>query len=170
LTNVLPPKRVLISIGFVLMATALLWMSHVAMPGASVAAVAPAFMIEGMVGMFVVIQVAGLTYVDLPAKDFGHAYQFKGIMRAWAQAFGTMGATLLLQRGQAQHRTDLVGHVSALTPAWQWPHPLQGVELVRISAEIDRQATLLAVGDLFAWGAVVALVCAGAIWLQRHLR
>jgi len=77
---------------------------------------------------------------------------------------------LLLQRGQAQHRTDLVGHVSALTPAWQWPHPLQGSELIRISAEIDRQATLLAVGDLFAWGAAVALVCAGAIWLQRSLR
>ncbi|MBN6207243.1 MFS transporter [Ralstonia flatus] len=170
LTNVLPTKRVLISIGFVLMATALLWMSHVAMPGASVAAVAPGFMIEGMVGMFVVIQVAGLTYVDLPAKDFGHAYQFKGIMRAWAQAFGTMGATLLLQRGQAQHRTDLVGHVSALTPAWQWPHALQGSELIQISAEIDRQATLLAVGDLFAWGAVVALGCAGGIWLQRSLR
>ena len=154
----------------ILMATALLWMSRVAMPGAGVAAVVPGFMIEGMVGMFVVIQVAGLTYVDLPAKDFGHAYQFKGIMRAWAQAFGTMGATLLLQRGQAQHRTDLVGHVSALTPGWQWPHPLQGAELIRISAEIDRQATLLAVGDLFAWGAVVALVCAGGIWLQRSLR
>jgi hypothetical protein len=107
--------------------------------------------------------VAGLTFVDLPAEDFGHAYQFKGIMRAWAQAFGTLAATLLLQRGQAQHRTDLVGHVSALTPSWQWPHPLQGTELIRISAEIDRQATLLACSDLFDWGAAAILV-------QRTLR
>jgi MFS family permease len=170
LTNYLPPKRVLIAIGFGLMATALLWMSHVAMPGASAAVLVPGFMIEGMVGMFVVIQVAGLTFVDLPAEDFGHAYQFKGIMRAWAQAFGTLAATLLLQRGQAQHRTDLVGHVSALTPSWQWPHPLQGTELIRISAEIDRQATLLACSDLFVWGAAIALVCAAAILVQRTLR
>lgn len=170
LTRYLPPKRVLIAIGFVLMAGAMLWLSRAAMPGASAGVLAPGFLMEGMVGMLVVIQVAGLTYVDLPAQDFGHAYQFKGIMRAWAQAFGTMLATLMLQRGQAQHRTDLVGHVSALTPSWLWPHPLQGVELVRLSAEIDRQATLLACRDLFVGGAAIALVCAAAILVQRTLR
>lgn len=76
----------------------------------------------------------------------------------------------MLQRGQAQHRTDLVGHVSALTPSWLWPHPLQGAELVRLSAEIDRQATLLACSDLFVWGAAIALACAVAILAQRTLR
>ncbi|APF87147.1 MFS transporter [Ralstonia nicotianae] len=170
LTDYLPRKHVLIAIGFVLMAGAMLWLSRTAMPGASAGVLAPGFVMEGMVGMLVVIQVAGLTYVDLPAEDFGHAYQFKGIMRAWAQAFGTLLATLMLQRGQAQHRTDLVGHVSALTPSWLWPHPLQGAELVRLSAEIDRQATLLACSDLFVWGAAIALVCAVAILVQRTLR
>lgn len=85
LTRYLPPKRVLIAIGFALMAGAMLWLSRTAMPGASAGVLAPGFLMEGMVGMLVVIQVAGLTYVDLPAQDFGHAYQFKGIMRAWAR-------------------------------------------------------------------------------------
>lgn len=118
----------------------------------------------------VMIQVAMMTYLDLDREDFAHGYQMKNIARQFATAVGTGLAATMLQTQQAESRALIVAHVTRFTADLQAAGPLTADRLARLSAEIDRQATLLAGTQLFSGFAVACGVFAVVVMVQRSLR
>jgi hypothetical protein len=70
------------------------------MPGAALASVLPAILLHGLVPVLSVLQIAAMTYAEVQAEDFAHAYQLKNILRELAMAMGTGLAALQLQAGR----------------------------------------------------------------------
>ena len=75
-----------------------------------------------------------------------------------------------MQDGQAEHRTHLVEQVTRFNPALQSPDALSAAGLAKISLEIDRQATLLAGMDMLHGFAVICMLGAVFVLVQRSFR
>ncbi|ALF88886.1 putative multidrug resistance protein EmrY [Ralstonia solanacearum] len=163
-------KRRVIAIGFGIYAAAALLLATSLMPGAPDYAFFPVSFLEGMTPGAVMIQVAMMTYLDLDREDFAHGYQMKNIARQFATAVGTGLAATMLQTQQAESRSLIVAHVTRFTADLQAAGPLTVDRLARLSAEIDRQATLLAGTQLFSGFAVACGVFAVVVMVQRSLR
>lgn len=163
-------KRRFIAIGFAVYAAAALLLATSLMPGAPDYAFFPVSMLEGITPGAVMIQVAMMTYLDLDREDFAHGYQMKNIARQFATAVGTGLAAVSLQTQQAESRSLIVAHVTRFTSDLQAANPLTPERLASLSAEIDRQATLLAGTQLFSWFAVACGVFAVLVLVQRSLR
>jgi hypothetical protein len=163
-------KRRFIAIGFAVYAAAALLLATSLMPGAPDYAFFPVSILEGITPGAVMIQVAMMTYLDLDREDFAHGYQMKNIARQFATAVGTGLAAVSLQTQQAESRSLIVAHVTRFTADLQAANPLTPERLVSLSAEIDRQATLLAGTQLFSWFAVACGVFAVLVLVQRSLR
>lgn len=163
-------KRRFIAIGFAVYAAAALLLATSLMPGAPDYAFFPVSILEGITPGAVMIQVAMMTYLDLDREDFAHGYQMKNIARQFATAVGTGLAAVSLQTQQAESRSLIVAHVTRFTADLQAANPLTPERLASLSAEIDRQATLLAGTQLFSWFAVACGVFAVLVLVQRSLR
>jgi MFS family permease len=163
-------KRRVIAIGFVVYACAAMLLSYQLMPGAPDYALVPVVLLEGLTPVLLMVQVASMTYLDLPVEDFSHAYQFKNVCKQIASATGTGLASVFMQDGLAAHRTHLVEHVTRFTPALQMPDALSAASLAKISLEIDRQATLLAGMDMLHGFAALCVAMAVFVLLQKSFR
>ncbi|HEY9104968.1 MFS transporter [Chitinimonas sp.] len=163
-------KRRVIVAGFAVLAVASSMLASAAMPGASTTVLLPGILLQGLTSVLIMLQTATMTYLDFGHEDFAHAYQLKNILREIATALGTGLASLMLQNGRAEARTDLVARFDSITLAGLYPEGVTPQTLAQWSTEIDRQATLIASNHLFL--ALAALsIAAGlfAAW-QRKLR
>lgn len=163
-------KRRVIFGGYLALALALWLISERAMTGASVAAILPAVALEGLTTPMLILQVATMTYLDLTDEDFAHGYQLKNIMREVVTALGIGLASLELQSRQAQARNDLVGNLDAESLPRFLPGGATAEGLARWSAEIDRQASLIASQQLFLIVAALCVVAAVVVAWQKALR
>ncbi|WP_254600094.1 MFS transporter [Cupriavidus gilardii] len=163
-------KRRVIAAGLVIYACAAMLLSQRLMPGAPDYALVPVVLLEGLTPVLLMIQVASMTYLDLPVEDFAHAYQFKNVCKQIASATGTGLASMWMQEGAATHRTHLVEHVTRFEPALQQGGGLSAFDLARLSQEVDRQATLLAGIDLLHGFALVCVLIAGFVLVQKSFR
>jgi MFS family permease len=160
-------KRRVIAAGFVVYACAALLLSQRLMTGAPDYVLVPVVLLEGTTPVLLMVQIAMMTYLDVPTEDFAHAYQFKNVCKQIASATGTGLASLFMQDGVAAHRTHLVEHVTSFNPMLQTPDALSPAGLARISAEIDRQANLLAGVDLLHGFALVCVLAAVFVLVQK---
>ncbi|KAF0812305.1 putative multidrug resistance protein EmrY [Andreprevotia sp. IGB-42] len=163
-------KRRVIACGFAVLAIAALWLSHMAMPGASVTVLLPAILLQGSTFVLIMVQVASMTYSDFDGADFAHAYQLKNILRELAGALGLGITSLLLQDVKAEARTDLIGRFDHATVAGMLPDPPSPAMLAQWSAEIDRQAALIASDHLFVGIALLAMAAGAVALTQRAMR
>lgn len=163
-------KRRVIAIGFVVYACAAMLLSQQLMPGAPDYALVPVVLLEGLTPVLLMVQVASMTYLEVPVEDFSHAYQFKNVCKQIASAMGTGLASVFMQDGLAQHRTHLVEHITRYNPVLQAPDALSATSLAKISLEVDRQATLLAGMDMLHGFAVLCVVAAVFVLAQRSFR
>lgn len=119
------------------------------------------------------------TFRGINDKVFTHAYQVKNSMREVANATGLSLATLLIQMRSTLHYSRLAESTAGLSPWYgggdsgpdPWhllAHPALS-DLARLSAEITRQATLMACQDYFRGLCAVALLALAALMLQRRL-
>lgn len=163
-------KRRIIAAGFVVYACAAMLLSQRLMSGTPDYALVPVVLLEGLTPALLMVQVASMTYLDVPVEDFSHAYQFKNVCKQIATAVGTGLASMFMQDGVATHRTHLVEHVTRFEPALQQPGALSAQALARLSAEIDRQANLLAGIDVLHGFALICVVGAVFVVLQKSFR
>jgi len=163
-------KRRVIALGFIVYAGAALLLSHQLMPGAPDYALVPVVLLEGLTPVLLLVQVASMTYLDVPVGDFAHAYQFKNVCKQIASATGTALASILMQDGLAAHRTHLVERITRYDPLLQSPGALSAEALARISGEIDRQATLLAGIDIMHGFALLCMLAAVFVIVQKSFR
>ncbi|WP_373375999.1 MFS transporter [Cupriavidus nantongensis] len=163
-------KRRVIAIGFVVYACAAMLLSTQLMPGAPDYALVPVVLLEGLTPVLLMVQVASMTYLEVPVEDFSHAYQFKNVCKQIASAMGTGLASVFMQDGLAQHRTHLVEHITRFNPALQMPDALSAAGLAKLSQEVDRQATLLAGMDLLHGFAALCVAGAVFVLVQRSFR
>lgn len=163
-------KRRVIAAGFIVYACAAMLLSHQLMPGAPDYALVPVVLLEGLTPVLLMVQVASMTYLEVPVEDFAHAYQFKNVCKQIASATGTGLASMFMQDGLAAHRTHLVEHITRFEPSLQMPDALSAAGLARISAEVDRQATLLAGMDMLHGFAAICLIAAVFVLVQKSFR
>ncbi|GAB3245465.1 efflux MFS transporter permease [Chitinimonas naiadis] len=163
-------KRRVIVAGFVVLAAASLFLASAAMPGASADALLPGILLQGLTSVLIMLQTATMTYLDFDHEDFAHAYQLKNILREIATALGTGLASLMLQTGRAEARTDLVARFDSVTLANLYPEGLSSQTLAQWTAEIDRQAALIAGHHLFVALAALSVVAGSFAAWQRSLR
>lgn len=163
-------KRRVIALGFVVYAGAALLLSRQLMPGAPDYALVPVVLLEGVTPVLLLLQVASMTYLEVPSGDFAHAYQFKNVCKQVASAAGTALASILMQDGTAAHRTHLVERVTRFDPLMQHADALSASSLARLSAEIDRQAMLLAGIDVMHGFAQLCVGMAVFVVVQRSFR
>ncbi|MBM3116329.1 MFS transporter [Jeongeupia naejangsanensis] len=163
-------RRRVITAGFIVFALAATLLSVGAMPGASIATLMPAMMLQSLTTALIMVQVASMTYLDFEPEDFVHAYQLKNIMREVATALGTGMTSQWLQTDRAIARTDLVGRVNVFDLQTLAPElPRTPDTLARLSLQIDQQAALIACDHLFVALAVICIAAAGVVLAQRAL-
>ncbi|MBY4898386.1 MFS transporter [Cupriavidus sp. AU9028] len=163
-------KRRVIVAGLLCYACAAMLLSQRLVPGAPDYALIPVVLLEGLTPVLLMIQVASMTYLDLPVQDFPHAYQFKNVCKQIATALGTGLASIWMQQGQATHRTHLVEHITRFEPMLQQPGGSTASTLAQLSQEVDRQATLLAGMDLLHGFALVCVLVAVFVAVQKSFR
>lgn len=144
-------KRRYIGLGYLTLAAAFLLLAQAARPGATPAAVLPALLLHGATPVLVLLQVAIMTFVDMPAEDFAHAYAFKSIVREIVNALGTGLAVL-----QLQHAARALQHGAAAGEA--------------LGAGLDPLAVTLAAGGILHGMAALCVLVAVLAVLQRALR
>lgn len=150
-------KRRYIAVGYIGLATAFLVMAAAARPGASATAVLPAIMLQGAMPVLALLQVAMMTFVDMPTEDFAHAYAFKNIVREIVNALGTGLAVLQLHHGAEAARAAM----QAATPD----------SLVPALGDVVQQAAVsVAAGHILVGLAVGCLVVAVIAVVQRSLK
>ncbi|AOY01809.1 MFS transporter [Jeongeupia sp. USM3] len=163
-------KRRVITVGFLVFASAATLLASGAMPGASIAALMPAMMLQSLTTALIMVQVASMTYLDFEPEDFVHAYQLKNIMREVATALGTGMTSQWLQTDRAIARNDLVGRINAFDMQALTPDlPRTPEVLATLSLQIDRQATLIACDHLFVALVAICLAAAAVVLCQRAL-
>lgn len=127
--------------------------------------------LKGLFPVLGVIQIAGLSYREVPHEDFAHAYALKNIVRQLANAFAAGVASQGWQHLGAEFRTVLVGRVDALNPLFANSPWAEGpAALARLSLEIDRQATVLVGTALLADLALLCLLGIPLVFWQQRLK
>ncbi|ANQ83723.1 multidrug resistance transmembrane protein [Azoarcus olearius] len=150
-------KRRYIALGYVGLAAAFTLMAVSARPGAGVLDVLPPIVLQGAMPVLALLQVAMMTFVDMPTEDFAHAYAFKNIVREILNALGTGLAVLQLHHGTAAAQAAM----QAATPGPLQPH---------LAEVVHRAAVGTAAGQMLSGLALACLlVAAVAVW-QRALR
>ncbi|WP_189535043.1 MFS transporter [Paludibacterium paludis] len=159
-------RRALLVAGWLTLSASAWWLARSAMPGADLAALMPAILLHGLVPVLSVFQIGALTYLDLGAADYAHAYQLKNMLRELAGAVGTGFACLQMQDYEAQARHALIrglddGALARAGLTADMP------ALARIAEEIARQAVLLACDHTLRGLAAMAGAMTLAVAWQR---
>jgi len=175
-------KKLIIVPGFVMAAFAAFWMTRMS-PDASQAWLLPALMVRGLLMMFIIMPVAGLTFRVFELEEYTHSYRLKNIVRQLTFSFATATVIIVEQHRLALHRTRLVETINPYNPqfqqmlsaltrgfeaAGQLPQAAHGLALVRISQWVEQQASFMSSLDGFRFLIIVA-VCGGifAAWQKQ---
>jgi DHA2 family multidrug resistance protein len=117
--------------------------------------------------MFLPLSLA--TLGPLPREEVGAGSGFYNLTRQLGGSFGIAVLTVVLDRQQAVHRSQLVQHLATTNPLLQqriqemsgWLEGANGSAeqaLGLLSQQVDRQAALLAYADVFRLVALVFLL------------
>ncbi|WP_169149634.1 MFS transporter [Azoarcus sp. TTM-91] len=146
-------KRRYIALGYIGLGSAFLLMALAAQPGAGPLAVLPAILLQGAMPALALLQVALMTFVDMPTEDFAHAYAFKSIVREIVNALGTGLAVLQLHHATAAVKLELSAASGGVA---------EGL--------LQHTAVTLAAGDMLAWLAGACVLIAALAVAQRTLK
>jgi len=164
-------RRKVIAAGFAIAAIALFWMSFKITSSTPFAQLLGPMALKGVFPILGVIQIAGLTYREVPHENFAHAYALKNIVRQLANTFAAGVASQSWQRFAAQYRTVLIERVNPFDPRFvgsAWSHSAAG--LAQLSEEIERQVTVLVGNSLLTVIAAICLIGIPLVLVQKRLR
>jgi DHA2 family multidrug resistance protein len=180
-----PRKKVVMVAGAVALAIAAWWFSRVG-ADAGFAQLWVGLVAKGVFGVLLVLPVAGLTFSQLDSDDrFAHGYQGKNLMRQIAVSSSTAIAAVMLQNRVSSVDAQLrAGLTPDRTGVLNWLDQTrlmlmqQGLETVQaqqvamgmLAQRVHQQAQLLAAEQMYEVLAVLALMVAGVIMIQRQLR
>ena len=146
--------------------------------------IALARMAQGVGFAFLFVPTQTLAYSDLPPGKSNNASALINLMRNLGGSVGiSFGTTLLARRSQI-HRSDLVGNLTATSPAFQNQlhdltlrfarHGVGPVEATKratavINGELQTQAAMLAYLDIFVMLAIGCLIAAALTSLLKDI-
>lgn len=128
---------------------------------------------------FVFVPLATMTTITISNQDMGNATGLFNMLRNIGGSVGIAMATTELTRRADLHQTEIGAHLTPVSPVFQQNsaslgHYLGGQlgtasgrpgALGMIYRLLLQQAALLAYVDVFRWTALLAFICAGAVWL-----
>ena len=164
-------RRKVIAAGFAVAAIALFWMSFMITSSTPFVQLLGPMALKGIFPVLGVIQIAGLTYREVPHEDFAHAYALKNIVRQLANTFAAGVASQSWQRFAAQDRAALIERVNPFDSRFVdsiWSHSVVG--LAQLSEEIDHQVTVLVGNSLLTIVAVLCLIGIPLVLVQKRLQ
>ena len=141
----------------------MLWLCFAVGHHASWASLLAPMALKAIFPILGVIQIAGLTYTEIPHEDFAHAYALKNIVRLVASTFaaGLVSQYWLIGTGPCREAPSLCSSISG-----KWPFASlfwsAASDHVQITARVGQEILVL-----------LALVCAlGAVLVlsQKRLR
>ena len=176
-------KKLLIVPGFAISAAAAWWFSHMS-PAAGRAHLTVPLLLRGLMMLFVVLPVAGVTFRSFDEDTFAHSYRLKNLVRQLAISFATATVIALQQHRVALHETRLSESTSMSNPtfiqsldmltrgftaAGHAMSEAHGMALAALSRMLEQQATFMASLDGFQVLAVVAIVAGIYAAWQRDI-
>lgn len=153
-------RRRIIAISFALSAIAMFWLSRIGTVETPAVMLLGALTLKGIFPILGVIQIAGLTYREVPHEDFAHAYALKNIGRQLSNLVSASVASQLWQFWSAQFRTDLVAAIPVTTR----------VPLATLSRMVDQQVVVLVGNHLLQMLAVFCVAAIPLVLVQKTLR
>ena len=135
--------------------------------------------LTGFALSFVFVPLTTLTTVTISNQEMGNATGLFNMLRNIGGSVGIAMATTELTRRADLHQTEIGAHLTPTSPVFQHATrmmaPYLGRDLGHAQAlpasmamlyrMLLRQASLMAYVDVFRWTALLAFVCAAAVWL-----
>jgi DHA2 family multidrug resistance protein len=135
--------------------------------------------LTGFALSFVFVPLATMTTVTISNQEMGNATGLFNMLRNIGGSVGIAMATTELTRRADLHQTEIGAHLTPTSPVFQHAArmmaPYMGRDLGHAAAlpaslamiyrMLLRQAALLAYVDVFRWTALLAFVCAAAVWM-----
>jgi DHA2 family multidrug resistance protein len=121
--------------------------------------------LRGVTTVMMFLPLSLATLGPLPREEVGAGSGFYNLMRQLGGTFGIALLTVVLDHQRAVHRARLVEHFATTNPLLQerlamsaWSPAGSQQALALLSQEVDRQASLLAYGDVFRMVGLVFLL------------
>jgi MFS family permease len=146
-------KRRYIALGYVGLAASFALMAAAAQSSAGSSLALAGVLLQGAMPVLALLQVAMMTFVEMPSEDFAHAYAFKSIVREIVNALGAGLTVLQLHHGSQAAQAALQQAAPATAP-----DTLHGLAL------------RAAAGDILTALAVACLGVATVAVVQRALK
>ncbi len=142
--------------------------------------------LTGFALSFVFVPLATLATATLSNQEMGNATGLFNMLRNIGGSIGIAMATTAITRRADSHQTDLAAGLASTSPILQQksafiaaylghrigPPGARPGSFALIYGLMQQQAAMLAYIDVFRWTAVLAIICAAAVWLfkkpQRH--
>jgi DHA2 family multidrug resistance protein len=157
--------RLLITVGAVAMVATMLHLAAIG-PGTGDHSLFWPLILRGVTTVMMFLPLSLATLGPLPRQDVGAGSGFYNLTRQLGGTFGIAVLTVVLERQQAVHRSQLVQHLASTNPLL-----LQRLEVLTrlsgggsdaalqlLSRQVDQQAALLAYGDVFRLVGLVFLL------------
>jgi len=136
-------------------------------------------MLTGFALSFVFVPLATMTTATISNQEMGNATGLFNMLRNIGGSIGISMATTEVTRRADLHQTEIGAHLTPASPVFQQvsgslghylgrqlgPAAGQPGSLGMIYRLLEQQAALLAYVDVFRWTALLAFICAGAVWL-----
>jgi DHA2 family multidrug resistance protein len=177
-------SRKLISVGFIINAIAIFWLSRLNLNMAVSSITLPNFL-QGMGMALVFVPLTTTSMGMLRDSQIGNATGIYNLMRNVGASVGISVATTMVTRHAQAHQVVLVAHATPYDPAYQaklgainaalgQPNTGWGQNaspaLGMIYQEIVRQATAMAYADAFRWLALLCLLSVPVIILFKRVQ
>jgi len=163
-------RRRVIAVGFACAALALVWMATSMTTTTPMMALLGPMALKGLFPVLAVIQIAGLTYREVPHEDFAHAYALKNIVRQITNAFAAGFASQAWQRLDAGFHTRLVERIDRFSPQFSQSPFSQGEHgLALLARELERQSAVLVGNALLQDVAILCLLAIPLVLWQRRM-
>jgi len=135
--------------------------------------------LTGFALSFVFVPLATMTTATISNQEMGNATGLFNMLRNIGGSVGIAMATTELTRRADLHQTEIGAHLTPSSPVFQrvtgslgpylghqlGPAAARPGSLAMIYGLLKQQAALLAYVDVFRWTALLAFLCAGAVWL-----
>ena len=111
------PNRILISIGFVLLAMSSFWLGHINMEISMWSIIWPS-VLNGIAISFIFVALTTSTMGDLQQQQMSNATGIYNLMRNIGGSFGIAAVTTITARRAQVHQALMVGHMTPFDPAY----------------------------------------------------
>jgi MFS transporter, DHA2 family, multidrug resistance protein len=176
-------NRILLAIGFVILALSSLYFGHINL-GIAMGSITWPAIVNGFATGFIFVPLTTLSMAAIQKQEMGNATGIYNLMRNIGGSFGIATVTTLLARRAQTHQAILVGHLSQQNLTLQsditrlshsvtsGADPAGSVmrAYALIYQQVIRQATALAYVDIFHLMALLSLGCIPLILLFRKAR